>query len=69
MRGSRFPGNRKKARLALRNGFREDMIEAILAAQHPIMGKVAKARFRDLERRPPLPAPTTNPKISSTLFP
>lgn len=53
MRGSRFPGNRKKARLALRNGFREDMIEAILAAQHPIMGKVAKADFVIWNEGPP----------------
>lgn len=29
----------QKTRLALRNGFREDMIEAILAAQRPIMEK------------------------------
>lgn len=35
----------QKTRLALRNGFREDMIEAILAAQLPIMEKVARADF------------------------
>ena len=35
----------QKTRLAIRNGFREDMIEAILAAQRPIMEKVAAADF------------------------
>ena len=43
----------QKARLALRNGFREDMIEAILAAQHPIMEKVAKADFVIWNEGPP----------------
>lgn len=43
----------QKARLALRNGFREDIIEAILAAQHPIMGKVAKADFVIWNEGPP----------------
>lgn len=40
-----FPGEAQKTRLAIRNGFREDMIEAILAAQRPIMEKVAAADF------------------------
>lgn len=35
----------QKNRLSLRNGFHEDMIEAILSAQHPIMEKVARADF------------------------
>lgn len=43
----------QKTRLALRNGFREDMIDAILAAQHPIMEKVAKADFVIWNEGPP----------------
>jgi len=43
----------QKTRLALRNGFREDMIEAILAAQRPIMEKVAAADFVIWNEGPP----------------
>ncbi|MCC8149855.1 dephospho-CoA kinase [Akkermansia sp.] len=43
----------QKTRLALRNGFREDMIEAILAAQRPIMEKVAAADFVLWNEGPP----------------
>lgn len=43
----------QKTRLALRNGFREDMIEAILAAQLPIMEKVARADFVLWNEGPP----------------
>lgn len=35
----------QKVRLAHRNGFQDDMIEAILAAQLPILEKVARADF------------------------
>lgn len=35
----------QKTRLALRNGFRDEMIEAMLAAQAPIMEKAARADF------------------------
>lgn len=43
----------QKTRLALRNGFREDMIEAILAAQLPIMEKVIAADFVIWNEGPP----------------
>ena len=43
----------QKTRLAIRNGFREDMIEAILAAQRPIMEKVAAADFVIWNEGPP----------------
>ncbi len=43
----------QKTRLAIRNGFREDMIEAILAAQRPIMEKVAAAYFVIWNEGPP----------------
>lgn len=43
----------QKTRLALRNGFREDMIEAILAAQLPIMEKAARADFVIWNEGPP----------------
>ena len=43
----------QKPRLAIRNGFREDMIEAILAAQRPIMEKVAAADFVIWNEGPP----------------
>lgn len=43
----------QKTRLALRNGFREDMIAAILAAQLPIMEKVARADFVIWNEGPP----------------
>lgn len=43
----------QKTRLALRNGFREDMIEAILEAQRPIMEKVAAADFVIWNEGPP----------------
>lgn len=58
----------QKTRLALRNGFREDMIEAILAAQRPIMEKVAAADFVIWNEGPPGPAPQANPKTLPTFF-
>lgn len=51
MRGGPF--RNAETRLALRNGFREDMIEAILAAQRPIMEKVAAADFVLWNEGPP----------------
>lgn len=47
------PFRNAETRLALRNGFREDMIEAILAAQRPIMEKVAAADFVLWNEGPP----------------
>lgn len=44
----------QKTRLALRNGFREDMMDAILAAQLPIMEKVNRADFVIWNEGPPI---------------